>query len=229
LEAVLVYVLFRSGRREFPLFFSYIFCRVVASITTASYFYLFRGAHFYGIIYWMLDLSLHGLVIAVLVSLMRRTLGKPSAIHVIGGTAIVVFGVAIALIAPFDGRIGFWMTGAIRNLSFFEELMNLALWMLLVRRGRTTPRVLWVSAGLGIQVTGDVLGHSIRLFASKSAIWAPNALMNVCEITALAMWLYAFCRSESQQRLGALRARPSSPQVAGSPYTPGPSAEFFPD
>ncbi len=225
LEAALVFVLFRRGRTEFPLFFSYIFCRVVASVTTSLYFFLFRGARFYGLIYWILEFFLNVLVIAVIVSLMRKAAGKSPPWGGLAAAAVVVLGIAIAVVLAFDVRIGFWMTGTVRNLSFFEELLNLALWMMLVQQGHAPPKVLWVSAGLGIQVTGDVLGHTLRLFASKSAIWAPNALMNVCEITALLIWLYAFCRS----RRNTTVFKPSSSQAAGSPCTHGPSVGFFPD
>ena len=143
----------------------------------------------YAVVYWVLDLGLHVLVISLLATLIRFARGKTSSLFMVVGT-ITMAGVLIAaLLLPYDPRFGYWMTGAVRNLSFCEELLNFILWTLLLRH-TVAPPVLWVSAGLGIQVTGEVVGHSLRLLSSRSALWAPDVLINVCEIMALAIWLY---------------------------------------
>jgi len=191
LEAALVFVLFRRGRREFPLFLSYICARLAASVVISSYFLVApnHSNRMYAVVYWLLDLGLHGLVISLLAILIRFAQGKTSSRFMIAGTVTMAAVLIAALVLPYDPRFGYWMTGAVRNLSFCEEMLNFILWMLLLRHS-VAPRVLWVSAGLGIQVTGEVVGHSLRLLSSRAALWAPDVLINVCEIMALAIWLY---------------------------------------
>jgi hypothetical protein len=206
LEAALVFVLFRRGRREFPLFFSYICARLAASVVISSYFLVAsnRSNRMYAVVYWVLDLGLHALVISLLATLIRFARGKTSSLFMIAGTATMAGALMAAMVLPYDPRFGYWMTGAVRNLSFCEETLNFILWTLLLRH-TVAPRVLWVSAGLGIQVTGEVMGHSLRLLSSRAALWAPDVLINVCEIMALAIWLYgSYSRTDERLLSGVL-------------------------
>jgi hypothetical protein len=208
LEAALVFVLFRRGRREFPLFFSYICARLAASAVISSYFLVASNPsnRMYAVVYWVLDLALHALVISLLATLICFARGRTGRLFMIAGTATMAGVLMAAMVLPYDPRFGYWMTGAVRNLSFCEEMLNFILWTLLLRH-TVAPRVLWVSAGLGIQVTGEVMGHSLRLLSSKGALWAPDVLINVCEIMALAIWLYgSYSRTDERLLSGVLPA-----------------------
>jgi hypothetical protein len=196
LETALVVILSRRGRKEFPLFFAYAVFRALASGIALTYCAWGASSRSYAVVYWSLNVVLHCLAAAAIGSLIYRAAQPTDRVKIVSCGAAMAACLVLAAVAPYDQRLGFWMTGAARNLSFYEEMLNFAVWMLLVRNRAVGSRFLWVSAGLGIQVTGEVLGHSLRLFASRSAIWAPNLLVNVCEMAALGMWLYGFARPE---------------------------------
>jgi hypothetical protein len=200
LQAALVVVLFYRGRKEFPLLFSYAFIRAVATIALLVDFHLLHASG-YSSLYWLLDISLHGFVFALLVHLIRSALVEPHRRIIVTGLVCLVVSVFLSMAVPYDPRFNHWMTGFSRNLSFCEEVLNLVLWGMLVNNRRVGLRFLLVSAGIGIQVTGDVTGHSLRLFThSPSFVWAPNLLMNASQILAMVIWLYAFCRSGANEK-----------------------------
>ena len=88
LEAVLVWALLERRPREFPLFISYICARVLASIITSGYFYVARNPALYAAVYWVLDLTLHILLIAVLVGFVARFIGSTSPLMVAAGNML---------------------------------------------------------------------------------------------------------------------------------------------
>src|SRR5205823_3303696 len=97
-----------------------------------------------------------------------------------------------------------WMTSVSRNLSFCEEFLNFILWTLLIQRRDFDQLLLLVSAGIGVQVTGEAIGHTLRLYTrSHSTVWVPNLLVYVAEILCLCIWIWAFRSARNNQvRLG---------------------------
>ena len=85
-----------------------------------------------------------------------------------------------------------WLVPVTRNLSFGEEICNLVLWSLLLQRSEFDQQHLIVSAGIGIQVTGEVIGHTLRLYSSPALIWVPDLLIFLCETLCLLVWVWAF-------------------------------------
>jgi hypothetical protein len=200
LQAALAIVLFYKGRREFPLLFSYVLARAGLGIALLLDFYSLH-ARGYDSLYWLSDIGLHGLVFALLVHLIRCTLVSPPRYILIAGLISLPVLVFLSMAVPYHNIFNRWMTGFSRNLSFCEEILNLVLWGLLVHNRRVGLRFLLVSAGLGIQVTGEVTGQSLRLFTHSAAVvWAPNLLVNAGGILAILLWLYAFCRSSPNDK-----------------------------
>jgi hypothetical protein len=112
---------------------------------------------------------------------------------------LVFVGVTLYLLYnPQSGRG--WILPLSRNLSFCEELLNFVLWTILIRNRSRDVVLLLVSAGLGIQVTGEVIGRTIRLYARAPSIsWLPDAIVLLCEVGALYIWYRAF-RAYGRQR-----------------------------
>ena len=50
----------------------------------------------------------------------------------------------------------------IRNLSFFTGVLNLGVWFAYARSRIRDTRRLIIAAGLGLQMTGEAIGHAIR-------------------------------------------------------------------
>lgn len=235
LEAALVLVLFRNGRKEFPLFFAYTLSHVVVSLTISLVYQLTGESGLYAVVYWAFDIGLDCLAIAVIVGLIGRTVTDLPRFNRLARLGTFAVFVAVPVVIAHDVRVGFWLTGILRNLSFGAEILNFVLWMLLARKADLENRLLWVSAGLGVQVTGQVLAHTLRMLSSSSAIWAPNLLLNICLITALSIWLYAFCRAPvtaghpGKLPHGFQPVKTSSLKPGEFPDNPSRSATFFRD
>ncbi|MGA3024542.1 MAG: hypothetical protein ABSF98_07225 [Bryobacteraceae bacterium] len=157
--------------------------------------------------YWTGDIILHGLILLLVLFLIREALvgsrGPDMTAFAIPAPVAVFVGVTLYLL--YTSGPG-WVFLLSRNLSFAEELLNLVLWIILIRNRSRDVVLLLVSAGLGIQVTGEVIGRTIWLPAQASSIsWLPKAIVLLCQAGALFVWYCAFRaygrrRAESRPR-----------------------------
>ena len=153
--------------------------------------------------YWTADVVLHGLTLLMVLFLIREALignrDPDMTTFMIVAPVLVFVGVTLYLLYnPQSGRG--WILPLSRNLSFCEELLNFVLWTILIRNRSRDVVLLLVSAGLGIQVTGEVIGRTIRLYARAPSIsWLPDAIVLLCEVGALYIWYRAF-RAYGRQR-----------------------------
>jgi len=172
------------------------------------------GSRAYAISYWTSDLVLHGLVIVLLLFLMRQARHGSSGLDRVGLLILATVALLVAfaiymLLGPTRG----WITPLSRLLSFCEALLNLVLWTILIRDRSRDVVLFLVSAGLGIQVTGEVIGRTLRL-ATGSPLLAEitNALVLICETGALLIWCRAFLT------YGRLRAAERKAEAARGPH-----------
>jgi hypothetical protein len=168
------------------------------------------GSHRYIMEYWTSDVVLHGLLFLALLFLIREALvgnrGPDISTFMIVAPLVTFVGVTLYLLynPQVSGRG--WIFPLSRNLSFIEELLNFVLWTILIRNRSRDVILLLVSAGLGIQVTGEVIGRTIWLPAQASSIsWLPKAIVLLCQAGALFVWYCAFRaygrrRAESRPR-----------------------------
>ncbi len=164
----------------------------------------------YALAYWTFDLVLHGLIIALLLFLMREALNGRSGFDRTGLLIIAVVGllVALALYMLFGPTKG-WVNPLSRDLSFCEEILNLVLWTILLRNRTRDIVLLLVSAGVGIQVTGEVIGHTLRLVTeSRTLVWLPTSILLLCETGALLVWCKAFLTFGRRQRAAETGIQP---------------------
>ncbi len=119
---------------------------------------------------------------------------------------------AASVVLHFDKRPNSFMTSVTRDLTFITALLNVVLWRLLLRLRKRDFLVLAVSAGVGIQCTGDAIGHSLRLLGKQATMMhdTGNILMSLAAVMTIAIWHTAFSRSryrapgEARERNGAL-------------------------
>jgi len=155
----------------------------------------------------------HGLITLILISLIRESLGSSADLKGLASWVlpVAIAGVAIGSVLAFRDpsvKISVWMTPVTRNLSFAEEILNFMLWTALIRNRDYDRLLLFISAGIGVQVTGEVIGHTIRTFMRKGTmIWLPDTLVTVSEIICLLTWVWAFSRPKGPVPLASLRPR----------------------
>jgi hypothetical protein len=200
-------VILRSGGwRRYPFLAAYLAFAFAYQITEMVVYAKVANAdaHLYSMIYYTGDLVLHGLILLLVLFLIREALvgdRRPdmSTVMIVAPVLIFVVATLYLFYHPEIGGHG-WIFPLSRNLSFCEEILNFVLWTILIRNRSREVVLLLVSAGLGIQVTGEVIGRTIRLYArSPSISWIPEAIALVCEAGALYIWYRAF-RAFGRQR-----------------------------
>jgi hypothetical protein len=197
LESLVVVALFRGPLKDYRIAFAYSVALLGCGILEAlSYLDFGISKSHYSTIYWFDDIVLHGFVILMVIALTRTALRGASPLL---PRALLFGAVAFAVGSMYvfhSPTLGQWMTPVSRNLSFCEEVLNLVLWAILVRHEEHDLTLLLVSAGLGIQVTGEVIGHTLRLYShSRSVVWIPDVLTNIAQFSCLLIWIWAFHRA----------------------------------
>ena len=210
LDLFVLYFLFRGPRRSFP--FVIVFCVIQILVTCANVgSFLLAGTaqnrHLYLEIFWTGDLIAHAAISLLIVSLIWQTLEANQARKVtVALIAAGLLGFAIASAYVFHApQLSRWMTPLSRNLSFCEEILNLILWSILLKSKASNYLLLMVSAGIGVQVTGEVIGHTLRLYTGPSTVWVPNTLVYISEIVCLCIWIWAFRAAATAKSLNRLR------------------------
>ncbi|MBV8819979.1 MAG: hypothetical protein JO022_16565 [Acidobacteriaceae bacterium] len=153
--------------------------------------------------YWLNDIIAHMFISLVIVALIRAALEEypqfrwaPTALFL--GVLVVA---AVSLIVFQNPRIPRWINPVSRNLSLTEEALNLVLWALLLRRQQFDVQLLLLSAGMVMQVTGEVIGLTLRPYTNATTIWVPNLLVQFSELLCLGIWIWAL-RYRPRQHVG---------------------------
>jgi hypothetical protein len=90
-----------------------------------------------------------------------------------------------------------WMTPLSRNLSFCEAILNFILWTALIRNRTRDTLLLMISVGIGLQVTGEVIGNTLIPYFASSVVWLPKLLVVGSEMLCLVIWFYAFWKTSA--------------------------------
>ncbi|HSR06412.1 MAG TPA: hypothetical protein VLM42_04620, partial [Bryobacteraceae bacterium] len=174
LQAMLVVFLLRDLSRQYSIVLLY---SATYLLTTAVEAIAIRqiGSHapLYGAIYWTDEIVLD-LLLFLMVILLTFQAAEGSVLR--GAVGKVLFAVALIAIAlPFavGSRPYFtsrWFVFASQILNFGGVLMNLGLWTALIGSKRREPRLLLVSTGLGVTVTGQAIHYGILLLTKSRMI-----------------------------------------------------------
>jgi len=202
LSGIVGVVMFYSGAwRRYPFLLLYLAAAtVVLSLDLVLYARIgsVHSAAYFNV-YYTGDMVLHALILTMVLFLIREALVGNRSLD-FSAIAIVLCGAAFLatiLYLLYSGGGSFYPLS--RNLSFVEEVLNFVLWTILIRNRSRDVVLLLVSAGLGIQVTGEVIGRTLRMYVeSPSVAWLPNALFMICQLFALYVWYRAFAAYRRQ-------------------------------
>jgi len=217
LVCFLLAVIFRSGGwRRYPFLALYL-SAAAASELVALVIYSRVGnaeSHLYAMFYWTDDIALHGLILLMVLFLIREALVGNRGLDMAGTiifTLVVIFvGVTLYLLYHPSQSGYYWIYPLSRNLSFCEEILNFVLWTILIRNRTREVVLLLVSAGLGIQVTGEVIGRSVGLVLAYQPeyAWVTQAITMICQTGALYVWYRGF-QAFSRKAAEARQSRPN--------------------
>ena len=211
LQASLLYRFLDRRNRDYPL--AIVFILLLFLLTLATYFFTairqlllqYTTTTFdksFLDVYSAGDLLMHLLLLGLMLQLTRKTLNSLEL-----GTRIVIplalisclIGIsAYQYFAPDPRTIQLLRTRQV--VSFWMVLLNLYWWTLLLRKRQLDRRVLLLSAGIGLMMTGQVIGDGILSIISRGARqeWAGVGAILVMYLTHFAClyaWYNAFSPS----------------------------------
>jgi hypothetical protein len=154
--------------------------------------------------YWINDVILQTLIVLLVLSLVYRSMHedprRPFFIRVLALAVLAI--AAISLAVYWDQPLNHRMTDVARNLSFGAVLLNLALWMSLIKHRLPDTRLLMISGALGIQMAGQAIGHSLRQLAiprrSVALVMTGNVIIAGAHVACLFLWWQVLRRPEGQ-------------------------------
>ena len=126
----------------------------------------------------------------------------------IAGTGVIL--VASFLLHPsnFNRR----MTLVSRDLNICAVVLDLMLWSLLTATRQPNRRLMLLSGGFGLQLTGAIIGESLR-HLSRSLLFFGSLVEITTGLLGLLVWWAAFRGQESRARVIPMPPRhPASPQ-----------------
>ena len=154
-------------------------------------------------IYWMLALAAQAgtslLILQLIYRVNRETPSRSTLVRLL--TLASIIAVVVSIVSHFDNRPNIFMASITRDLTFLGALLNMILWRFLMKVRKRDFLLLAVSAGVGIQCSGDAIGHSFRILArqmgSANQIYEfGNILMSLSAVMTIAIWHMAFSRSK---------------------------------
>jgi len=194
-------VLVRGQFRRFPIFSSYLAILFGFTVATASLLFETPASpSFYAKVYWVGDLILNTLLAAVVLDLIYHAMEsdpkRGPTIWLLILSALVVVGVSYFFSASPNRN--FTMSTFTRSLGFWAALLNLILWIRLIRLRTSQTILLMLSTGIGLQFAGQAIGQSIRTLGPGFETLG-NHVLSVSHILCLYVWWQALKLGEAQQ------------------------------
>ncbi len=190
LQLVVISAILKGRLRTYPILFALIIFEFLSTIvgTAAT---LDGGAWTKDTAkyYWITEVIDYALIYACLVQLLAQAVsGGQGRKRIAWVIAIGVLFVVASSIQAYSVRPHLWMTQLVRNVAFGSMFVNLMLWTLLIRNPNRER--LMVTAGMGIQLAGSAIGHSL-LSIGKDFVWAGNVVL----LSVYLLFLYTIWRA----------------------------------
>lgn len=209
LNLLVVRAMLRGAYREYSLAFAYAVALLL--VTVAEIAISNAPPHTQFTYYWTDEIILDVLVFALVIGFIDRAAGesqrRPIARHWLIIAAVVIFA-ASYIIHRGPNRNRHW-TLVSRDLNLCAVILDLILWTLLLAARRPNRRLLLLSGGLGLQLTGAIMGETVRhKFHSNGGLYAGTLLEVITGFMMLYIWWHAFRRATSPSFAGRVASPP---------------------
>jgi hypothetical protein len=193
LNLLVISALWRGSYREYPFVFAYTLVLLVSTLVELAVNVAPAWLHNdYKYYYWadeiILDVLVFCLVIAFIDEASRHSRQKVIERHWLVLAAALILIVSVA--AHHSSNLNRQMTLVSRDLNICAVILDLVLWSLLLTARRPNRRLMQLSGGLGLQLTGAIKGEQLRHF-SRSLFLAGSLL----EVTTGFLGLYIWWRA----------------------------------
>lgn len=213
LELLAIAGMLRGPYRRFPFVFAYVIADFLTAVVEMRDALSFRAGNTgveKGLVtfYWIDEVILQVLVYAAVISLLYYATSPLRARRVMR-LSLITFAILFAgssFLVHFAPHInvGEWMTPWSSNLNFCAAILDLALWAILIASREKDSRLLMLSGAMGIQFTGEAIGHSLRNLAQRNrshlVLYTGNAVV-VLTYLAFLFILWQTFRTPKSKRL----------------------------
>jgi hypothetical protein len=152
----------------------------------------------YARFYWTNALIEDLLLLVLTTVLIYKVAARPSLGRLLGGLVLVMVVLPFMLFHPTFKpmpRVA-WFNSTNQLLNFGASIMNVILWGALIRSRRRDSRLMGLSIGLGILVTGAAVSCGLRHFIPHGGFTAAfNLFLNLTQLAAWLIWFHAFYHS----------------------------------
>jgi len=200
LQFLVITALSRSGYKRYPVLFFYLLVLFFTSIADLAVFLdLAEWPASYKRNFWVNNTLRQFCMFAVVISLIYKATVQSQRrralqLALVVGTVGVV---ALSFTLAPSQYFGLYMTTVSRNLSFTAVVLNLFLWVALIRSRQPDRQLLLVSGGLGLNMAGEAIGQSLRQL-SRSTVTLGNLVGVLSHLLCLYVWWTAFRHSEQE-------------------------------
>jgi hypothetical protein len=202
LQARLLASLWPNRWRKFPTLFFYLILLFTTTIFDIVTYHFITDFNVWSACYWTAEILrqsvLFMLVVSFGVAALPETHARQRLVHFVAGLAVLYWFATVGLLQ--NDRIFEWMTAVVRNLSFGSAILNLAVWFLLILWRKRDVAVLLLSGGLGLQMTGEAIGQSLRQLFPQQAV-AGSILTVLAHLLCMLIWLRAVRYSNGSPRV----------------------------
>jgi len=165
LNLLVVSALLRGSYRQYPFVLAYALTLLVSTVVEIGVRAASASGHrAYDRYYWADELILDVLVFCVVIAFIdqaaRYSKQKTIERHWLILAAALIFAASSTI--HHSPHLNLWMTLVSRDLNICAVILDLILWSLLLTWRRPDRRLLLLSGGLGLQLTGAIMGEQLR-------------------------------------------------------------------
>jgi hypothetical protein len=214
LELLVIAVMLRGPFRRWPFVFAYVIANFLTAVVEmpGELSYLAGNTEVENAVvkyYWVDEAILQVLVYAAVISLLYHATANLSTRRIMRisliGFAVLFAGVSFWIHFQPNAKVGEWMTPWSSNLNFCSAILDLALWALLIGAREKDQRLLMLSGALGIQFTGEAIGHSLRnlsrMHRSYAILYSGNAVVVLTYLAFLYILWQTFRKAKPRSSL----------------------------
>ncbi len=199
LQYLVTQALLSGSFKEFPVIFGYLICLIVTTVIDVLMYVDVGQITKFTTYYWMADLlretAMYAVVISLIMKVMPDNRRRSSLLQLLVFGSILFW--AGSIIVYRDPQITLWMGRVERNLSFCSSVSTLILWFVLIASERRDAKLLVITGGLGLQMTGEAIGQSLLQISRNTAILG-YVVMVLAHFLCLFIWWRAF-RAQTEQ------------------------------
>lgn len=192
LNLLVIAAMLRGSYRQYRFAFAYVVALLLTTVVEIAAATAARALPL-DVYYWIDEAILDGLVFCVVIALIDQAAehapGRIKRRWLIAGAAALV--AASVALRSGPGHFNHRMTVVSRDLNMCAVILDLILWTVLAASRRPDRRLLLLSGGLGIQLTGAIMGQSLRQI-SRGTVLAGILLEVITGFLGLYIWWRAF-------------------------------------